>query len=255
MGGGDGGLTRATMRSACGLEQELPAPRSAGGLVVTLPQCWAGPLLGVPCQQAAPGCMASRQGQGPTRRVQTAEDNGVLEGITGQGRSGVLLIPSIPVAGGIRPLFGAGEPVGPLRVFPETLVADRGLLWCENLGLIGHLTKLQQVCDQKANPRYRGVPNAAALSERKEWAIKARKYRSHLMWMAEVRRRVLDMESDNMADTVLSQGGTSVSSQVQYEYKSHDYGRRVLDSYRCAALQQSDAGEHIASWDAGLRHG
>ena len=30
-GGGDGGLTRATMRSACGLEQELPAPRSAGG--------------------------------------------------------------------------------------------------------------------------------------------------------------------------------------------------------------------------------
>ena len=29
-GGGDGGLTRATMRSACGLEQEFPAPRSAG---------------------------------------------------------------------------------------------------------------------------------------------------------------------------------------------------------------------------------
>ena len=57
-----------------------------------------------------------------------------------RGRSGVLLIPSIPVAGGIRPLFGAGEPLGPPRVFPETLVADRGLLWCENLGLIGDLT-------------------------------------------------------------------------------------------------------------------
>ena len=70
-----------------------------------------------------------------------------------RGRSGVLLIPSILVAGGIRPLFGAGEPDGPPRVFPETLVADGGLLWCENLGLIGHLTKLQQVCDQNANPR------------------------------------------------------------------------------------------------------
>ena len=134
-------------------------------------------------------------------------------------RSGVLLIPSIPVAGGIRPLFGAGEPDGPPRVFPETLVADHGLLWCENLGLIG-------------------VPNAAALSERKEWAIKARKYRSHLTWMTEVRWRVLDTESDNMADTVLSQGGTSVSSQVQYEYKATitDDGTRQLSVYSAAAI-------------------
>ena len=118
------------MRSACDLEQELPAPRSAGGPafvpgggpgldvgaadpeveslgarripfvvqseqdnmlryhVSLLSHCLnvgAGPLLGVPCQQAAPGCMAYRQGQGPTRRVQTAEDNGVLEGIIGKG--------------------------------------------------------------------------------------------------------------------------------------------------------------------------
>ena len=79
-------------------------------------------------------------------------------------------------------------------------MSDEGLLWCENVRLINHLTRLQQVCDQKANPKYRGVPNTTALTERKGWTSKARKYRSHLLWMAEFRRRVLDIESDNMAD-------------------------------------------------------
>ena len=73
---------------------------------------------------------------------------------------------------------------------------------------------LQQVRDMEANPRYRGVPNAAALSAMKEWASQARKFRSHLTWMTEARRRVIDTESDNMAHMVLSQGGTSVLSHV-----------------------------------------
>ena len=37
------------------------------------------------------------------------------------GQAGALLIPNIPVAGGVRALFGAGEPLGPPRVFPETV--------------------------------------------------------------------------------------------------------------------------------------
>ena len=60
--------------------------------------------------------------------------------------------------------------------------------------------------------------------------------------MTQVRRRVLDTKSDNMADTVLSQGGTSVSSQVQYEYKSHDYGRRhstAIGVQRCSNLMRA----------------
>ena len=153
------------------------------------------------------------EGQGPAR-----------------GRSGALLIPIIPVAGGVRALFGAGGRLVPPRVFPETLVSDHCLQWCENLALIGHLSKLQQVCDIKATPRYRGVPNATALSARKEWASRARKFRSHLTWMTEVRRRVIDTESDIMADMVLSQGGTSVSSHVQYEHKTHDHGRRYASA-------------------------
>ena len=58
-----------------------------------------------------------------------------------------------------------------------------------------------------------------------------------------MRRRVLDTESDNMADKVLSQGGTSVSSQVQYEYKSHDYGQRystAIGVQRCSNLMRAN---------------
>ena len=124
-------------------------------------------------------------------------------------------------------------------------MSGHSLQWCENLARIGHLSKLQQVCDVKANPRHRGVPNAAALSARKEWASRARKFRSHLTWMTEVRRRVIDTESDNMADMVLPQGGTSVSSHVQHEYKTHDYGRRYASAIgvqRCSNLVRAPAG-------------
>ena len=95
----------------------------------------------------------------------------------------------------------------------------------------------------KGNPRYRGVPNAAALSARREWASKARSFRSHLTWMTEVRRRAIDTESDNMADMVLSHRGTSVSNQVQYEYKTHDHGRRfssAIGVQRCSNLVRAN---------------
>ena len=98
--------------------------------------------------------------------------------------------------------------------------------WCENVALISHVTKSQQARDAKANDESRGIMNAAAVAVWKDWAAKARKFRSHLLWLTGVRRRVAATESDNKADMVLSQGGTSITSVVRYQHKSHDYGRR-----------------------------
>ena len=125
-----------------------------------------------------------------------------------RGRSGALLFPVIPVAGGVRALSGAGEPQVPPRVFPETLVSDHNLQWCENLALISHLTKLQQVCDMKANPRRSRAFGEERIGEPSP----------QVPFTFDVDdRRVIDTESDNMADMVLS------VSHVQYEYKTHDY--------------------------------
>ena len=104
------------------------------------------------------------------------------------------------------------------------------------------MTKLQQACDMKANVRFRGAPNAAAISAKKEWTRRSQKFRSHLQWMTEVRRRVTDTETDTMADMVLSQGGTSISSQMQYDCKTHNYGRRyssAIGVQRCSNLIRS----------------
>ena len=61
--------------------------------------------------------------------------------------------------------------------------------------------------------------------------------------MTEVRRRVIHTKSDNMADMVLSQGGTSVSSHVQYDSKTHDYGQRCASAtgvQRCSNLVRAN---------------
>ena len=130
----------------------------------------------------------------------------------------------------------AGHP-DPPHTFPETLQSDQSMLWCENMGLISHLTKLHQACDAKANEKHRGGLNASAVAVRKVWA---RKYRSHLDWMTEVRRRVSETESDNMADVVLSQGGTSITSVVRYQYKTPGYGRRYSSPLVVQAMQKLD---------------
>ena len=163
-----------------------------------------GPVLGVPGTWTSAGRMVWSVVQGPRRCSATVG-----------GRSGALLIPNIPVGGGVRAFFGAGRHFDPHRTLPETLLCDHSLNWCENLAQIHHMTKLQQACDMKANVRFRGAPNAATISAKKEWTRKARKFRSHLQWLTEVRRRVTDTETDTVADMVLSQGGTSISSQVQ----------------------------------------
>ena len=104
------------------------------------------------------------------------------------------------------------------------------------------MTKLQQACEMKANVRFRVAPNAAAISAEKEWTRRSHKFRSHLQWMTEVRRRVTGTETDTLADMVLSQGGPSISSQVQYDFKTHNYGRRyssAIGVQRCSNLIRS----------------
>ena len=58
-----------------------------------------------------------------------------------------------------------------------------------------------------------------------------------------MRRHVTDTESDNMADMALSQGGTCISSLVQYDYKTHGYWRRYSSAIgvpRCSNLLRAN---------------
>ena len=169
---------------------------------------------------------------------------GLWKELPARGRSGVLLISHISTGSGIRALFTTAGHPDPPNTFPEALQSDHSMQWCEHMCLISHLTKLHQACDAKANEKHRGGLKASAVAVRKVWASKARKYRSHLTWMTEMRRRVSETESDNMADMVLSQGGTSITSVVRYQYKLPGYGRRyssLLSVQRCSNLIRAHA--------------
>ena len=100
-------------------------------------------------------------------RVKAKDRLGVLQQLKTWGGSGGNYRPGagIPVAGGVRAMLGAGEPLVSPGVFPETLVSDHSPQWCENLALIGHLSKLQQFCDMKANPRSRRSQRSRAFGE------------------------------------------------------------------------------------------
>ena len=59
--------------------------------------------------------------------------------------------------------------------------------------------------------------NAIDGMEKKKRARKAHKCRSYLAWMTAVRDQVAVVETDNMADVVLSQGGTTIANLVQFQ--------------------------------------
>ena len=68
---------------------------------------------------------------------------------------------------------------------------------------------------------------------------KPKKYWSHLAWMTAVRDQVAVVETDNMADLVLSQGGTTIANLVRYQCKVGNLGRRSLSplgAQRCGNL-------------------
>ena len=95
------------------------------------------------------------------------------------------------------------------------------MLWRENTDLTRDVTNLPHSCDAGRNEKHRGGLNASAVAVRNECASKARKYRSHLLWMTEVRRRVAKPASDSTTDMVLSQVGGSIASAKRYKYKSN----------------------------------
>ena len=84
--------------------------------------------------------------------------------------------------------------------------------------------------DVKANHRGRGVMNAMDVVEKK-MAAKAQKDRSHLV----VRDQVVVVETDSMADLVLSQGRTTIANLVRYQSP-------VCVTARGTALQQPGSG-------------
>ena len=59
--------------------------------------------------------------------------------------------------------------------------------------------------------------NAMVVVEMKNGPRKNRKYRSHLAWMTAVRDHVAVVETDNVADLVLSQGGTTIANLVRHQ--------------------------------------
>ena len=84
-----------------------------------------------------------------------------------------------------------------------------------------------------------GVTNAMDVVEKKKWAAKAQKYRSHLAWMTAVHDLVAVAETDNMADLVVSQGWTTVANLVRFQHKVGFLGRRYsspLGVQRCSNL-------------------
>ena len=127
-----------------------------------------------------------------------------------RGRSAAPLIPR--TERGVLDLFphvlDGAEPVA----HRETLSADPCVSWCECVALFRRLVKLQEACDAKANHRGRGVMNAMDVVEKNNGPRKPRKYRSHLAWMTAVRYQVAVVETDDMADLVLSQGGSTIAN-------------------------------------------
>ena len=153
------------------------------------------------------------------------EGERVVEGPPPRGRSGAPLIPRTPMERGVLDLFptvpDGAEPVA----HRETLSADPCVSWCE-------CVKLQESCEPQ-------VMNAMDVVEKKKWAAKAQKYPSHLASMTAMRDQVAVVETDNMADVVLSQGGTTIANLVRYQYKVGKVGRRYsspLGAQRCSNL-------------------
>ena len=214
-----------------------------------------GLMLGAPRQQVAPGRVAEGAGQGPCGDPAATEGERVVEGATAERQVRGAVDPAHPhgarSVGSLFPLVPDGAEPGAHR---ETLSADPCVSWCECVALIRHLVNLQEACDAKANHRGRGVMNAMDGVEKQKGARKSRKYRSYLAWMTAVRDQVAVVETDNMADPVQSQGGTTIANLKRCQHEVGSLGRRY-SSARGTALQQPGSGLCAASCYRGFRRG
>ena len=152
--------------------------------------------------------MAEGAGKGPCGETAATGGERVVE----RGTAERQVRARIPMERGVLDLF----PPMPGRVEPvahrETLSVDPCVSWCECVALVRHLVKLQEAGDAKANHSGRGVMNAMDERDEEKMAAKAQKYWSHLAWMTAVRDQVAFVETDNIADLVLSQGGMTTET-------------------------------------------
>ena len=135
-----------------------------------------------------------------------------------RGRSGAPLIPRIPTERGLcwtssRLCRTAPNPSHTAERCRPTLCVS----WCDCVAPTSHLVKLQEARDAMANHRGHGVMNAT--DERNEGKMgreRPENTGSHLAWCA---TQVAVVETDNMANLVLSQGGTTIANLVRYQKK------------------------------------
>ena len=232
------------MRAACGLDRPSRGPLCQArpvaarqvpgwllgdeeGLVwchVSLVKHCLGLLLAVPRQQVSPGGVAEGASQEPCGDFAATEGERVVEGATAERQVRGAVDPAHPQERGVLNLSSRLCRTAPNPSHTaKTLSADPCVSWCECVALIRQLVKLQEACDAKANHKGHGVMNAMVVVEMKNGPRKP--YPSHLAWMTAVRDQVAVVETDNMADLVLSQGGTTIANLVRYQHKVGNLGR------------------------------
>ena len=196
--GGDGAGEAGTSLSAGRRRGACPVPcvsREA------LPGERVGLLFGATRQQVAPECVAQGAGQGLCGDPAATEGERVVEGASAKRQvrgavdpahpRGARGVESLPACAGRRRTRRT-----PRKRCRETLVS------------LGAMRRSHQAsCQIAETTRREGEPQGSRCDERdgrKNGPPKPRKYRSHLAWMTAVRDQVAVVETDNMADLVLS---------------------------------------------------
>ena len=122
-----------------------------------------------------------------------------------RGKTGVPMIPHVALPSGLLSLFPDVPADRQARGLPETIGSQRCMDCSESVSMTRHVTTSQQVDAAKSTETKRGMMNA---NNDATWQV------------ISVRRRVFRIETGNMAELVLSQGRSTVSADVYYEYEN-----------------------------------
>ena len=185
--------------------------------------------------------MAEGANQGPCGDPAATEGERVVEGATAERQVRGAVDPAHPQgARGVGSLF----PPVPDGAEP---VAHRENGVGRPLCLLVRMRRPHQAsCQIEGGMRREGEPKGSRCDERdgSGGPRKPRKYRSHLAWMNAVRDQVAVVETDNMADLVLSQGRTTTAKLVRYQCEVGNHGHRhppPLGAQRCSNVVRDHA--------------